>query len=245
MGGMVLYKRILIKLSGETLAPADLGKIQKNMSPCFEEGRILETARMLLEVSASCQVGVVIGGGNIWRGRFSDRMDPVNADQIGMLATVLNALAVQDAIISLGGRARVFTAQEMNRFADLYTAARAGEAMDRGEIVLLAGGSGNPFFSTDTAAALRCAELHCDALFKGTDVDGVYPADPRKNPGLQVIPELTYDEAIDRRLGVMDLTAFEICKSRKVPFIRVFNMKDLSNVAAVARGEAMGTVLHP
>lgn len=240
-----MYKRILVKLSGETLAPADLGKIQKNMSPCFEEGRILETAKMLTKLSAECQVGVVIGGGNIWRGRFSDRMDPVNADQIGMLATVLNALAVADAIVSLGGRARVFTAQEMNRFAELYTARAAREAMERGEVVLLAGGSGNPFFSTDTAAALRCAELQCDALFKGTDVDGVYPADPRKNPGLQVIPELTYDEAIEKRLGVMDLTAFEICKARKVPTIRVFNMKNLDNVIAVAQGQALGTVLHP
>ncbi len=240
-----MYKRILVKLSGETLAPADLGKIQKNMSPCFEEGRILETAKMLTKLSAECQVGVVIGGGNIWRGRFSDRMDPVNADQIGMLATVLNALAVADAIVSLGGRARVFTAQEMNRFAELYTARAAREAMERGEVVLLAGGSGNPFFSTDTAAALRCAELQCDALVKGTDVDGVYPADPRKNPGLQVIPELTYDEAIEKRLGVMDLTAFEICKARKVPTIRVFNMKNLDNVIAVAQGQALGTVLHP
>ena len=240
-----MYKRILVKLSGETLAPADLGKIQKNLSPCFEEGRILETAKMLTKLSAECQVGVVIGGGNIWRGRFSDRMDPVNADQIGMLATVLNALAVADAIVSLGGRARVFTAQEMNRFAELYTARAAREAMERGEVVLLAGGSGNPFFSTDTAAALRCAELQCDALFKGTDVDGVYPADPRKNPGLQVIPELTYDEAIEKRLGVMDLTAFEICKARKVPTIRVFNMKNLDNVIAVAQGQALGTVLHP
>ena len=240
-----MYSRILVKLSGETLAPADLSKIQKNMSPCFEEGRIFATAEMLVKLARKCQVGVVIGGGNIWRGRFSDRMDPVNADQIGMLATVLNALAVADAIQAVGGKARVFTAQEMTRFAALYTASAAREAMDRGEIVLLAGGSGNPFFSTDTAAALRCAELKCEALFKGTDVDGVYPADPRKNPGLKVIPELTYDEAIDRRLGVMDLTAFEICKSRKVPCIRVFNMKNLDNVIAVAEGETLGTTLHP
>lgn len=240
-----MYKRILVKLSGETLAPADLSKIQKNMSPCFEEGRIFETASMLVELASKCQVGVVIGGGNIWRGRFSDRMDPVNADQIGMLATVLNALSVADAISALGGKARVFTAQEMNRFAQLYTAAAAREAMEKGEIVLLAGGSGNPFFSTDTAAALRCAELQCDALFKGTDVDGVFDKDPRKFADAVVLKDLSYDEALERRLGVMDMTAFEICRSRKVATIRVFNMKDLHNVIAVAEGSDIGTVLHP
>ncbi|MBQ8972994.1 MAG: UMP kinase, partial [Clostridia bacterium] len=191
------------------------------------------------------QVGVVMGGGNIWRGRFTDEMNPVSADQMGMLATIINALAVQDAILRQGARATVFTPQEMTRFAEHYRADRASKCLDEGEIVLLAGGSGNPFFTTDTAAALRAAELRADAVFKGTTVEGVYDSDPRKNPEAKLIRDISYQECIDRGLKVMDATAFQMCKEQGVPQIRVFAMDDLDNILRVAQGEPIGTVVHP
>ena len=190
------------------------------------------------------QVGVVMGGGNIWRGRFTDAMNPVQADQMGMLATIINALAVQDAIVRAGHRARVFTAQEMTRFADLYRADRVRACMEDGEIVLLSGGSGNPFFTTDTAAALRAAELDADAVFKGTTVDGVYDSDPRKNPNAKLIADITYKKAIEMGLKVMDATAFQICMEQNIGEIRVFNMDDLDNILRAAKGEKLGTVVH-
>ena len=158
-----MYKRIILKLSGETLAPETL---EGAKSPTFDALRVEEVARVIAELAGmGVQVGVVMGGGNIWRGRFSEEMNAVNADQMGMLATVINALAVEDALCRLGRKATVFTAQEMNRFARLYTAKAAIECMENGEIVLLAGGTGNPFFTTDTGAALRSAELKADAVF--------------------------------------------------------------------------------
>ena len=233
-----MYHRIILKLSGETLAP-------ENKSGCFDAARVDRAAKAIVDLhDMGVQVGVVMGGGNIWRGRFTDEMNPVIADQMGMLATVINALAVQDAIIRLGRGATVFTAQEMTRFADLYRADRAIAAMERGDIVLLSGGSGNPFFTTDTAAALRAAELRADAVFKGTTVDGVYDADPRKNPDAKLIRDITYQEAIDRDLRVMDPSAFQLCKEQKLPAIRVFNMDDLDNILRVAKGEPIGTVVH-
>jgi len=168
----------------------------------------------------------------------------VLADQMGMLATIINALCVQDALQRLGRKATVFTAQEMTRFAELYRADRAVAALERGEIVLLAGGSGNPFFTTDTAAALRAAELGADAVLKGTTVDGVYDSDPRKNPDAKLIRDITYQETIDRGLKVMDTSAFQLCLDQRIPVIRIFNMDDLDNVLRVARGEDLGTVVH-
>ncbi len=239
-----MYKRIILKLSGETLAPERSSL--SGASHSFEAARVDRAARAIAALhDMGAQVGVVMGGGNIWRGRFTDEMNPVLADQMGMLATIINALCVQDALQRLGRRATVFTAQEMNRFAELYRADRAIEAMERGDIVLLAGGSGNPFFTTDTAAALRAAELGADAVFKGTTVDGVYDSDPRKNPDAKLICDITYREAIDRRLKVMDTAAFQLCMDQRIPVIRVFNMEDLDNILRVARGEAIGTVVHP
>ena len=239
-----MYKRIILKLSGETLAPEIIPE-DRSASLTFKAQRVDRAAKAIVDLAnLGVQVGVVMGGGNIWRGRFTDEMDPVIADQMGMLATIINALAVQDAIIRLGRGATVFTAQEMTRFADLYRADRAVSAMERGDIVLLSGGSGNPFFTTDTAAALRAAELRADAVFKGTTVDGVYDSDPRKNPDAKLIRDITYQEAIDRDLRVMDPSAFQLCKEQKLPVIRVFNMDDLDNILRVAKGEAIGTVVH-
>ena len=238
-----MYKRIILKLSGETLAPEHFSA--GNASHSFETGRVERAAKAIVALSdLGVQVGVVMGGGNIWRGRFTDEMNPVLADQMGMLATIINALCVQDAIQRLGRGAAVFTAQEMTRFADLYRADRAVAAMERGDIVLLSGGSGNPFFTTDTAAALRAAELGADAVFKGTTVDGVYDADPRKNPDAKLIRDITYQETIERGLKVMDTAAFQLCLDQKIPCIRIFNMDDLDNIRRVARGEAIGTVVH-
>ena len=171
-------------------------------------------------------------------------MNPVLADQMGMLATIINALCVQDAIQRLGRGATVFTAQEMTRFAELYRADRAIARMEAGDVVLLAGGSGNPFFTTDTAAALRAAELGADAVFKGTTVDGVYDSDPRKNPDAKLIKDITYQETLERGLKIMDTSAFQMCQDQRIPVIRIFNMDDLDNILRVARGEDIGTVVH-
>ena len=239
-----MYKRIILKLSGETLAPERFS--ESDASHSFEASRVDRAAKAIVALhDLGVQVGVVMGGGNIWRGRFTAEMNPVLADQMGMLATIINALCVQDALQRLGRSATVFTAQEMTRFAELYRADRADKALNDGAIVLLAGGSGNPFFTTDTAAALRAAELKADAVFKGTTVDGVYDSDPRKNPDAKLIPDITYQETIDRGLKVMDTAAFQLCQDQRIPVIRVFNMDDLDNVLRVARGEDIGTVVHP
>lgn len=238
-----MYKRIILKLSGETLAPERFSPTDASHS--FDAARVDRAASAIVKLAElGVQVGVVMGGGNIWRGRFTDEMNPVLADQMGMLATIINALAVQDAIVRLGHGATVFTAQEMTRFAELYRADRAIERMEAGDIVLLAGGSGNPFFTTDTAAALRAAELRADAVFKGTTVDGVYDSDPRTNPDAKLIRDITYRETIERGLKVMDITAFQLCREQHIPVIRIFNMDDLDNILRVARGEAIGTVVH-
>lgn len=237
-----MYKRIILKLSGEALAPSAAGA---GVSPTFDPERVDAVARTIAGlVDMGVQVGVVMGGGNIWRGRFSEAMDPVNADQMGMLATVINALAVEDALRRLGKSATVFTAQEMNRFARLYTAKAADECLRAGGVALLAGGTGNPFFTTDTGAALRAAELKADAVFKGTTVEGVYDSDPRKNPGARLIREVSYREAVERGLRVMDLTAFMLCMEQNVPEVRVFSMENLDNIVRVAAGERLGTVVH-
>ena len=236
---MMKYKRILLKLSGESLQ----GKAGYGLSP-----EVLQSyAEQIRDAAASgAQIGIVIGGGNIFRGLSGAKrgFDRVKGDQMGMLATIINALAVREALERVGRRATVFTAQEMTRFAELYRVDRADACLNAGEIVLLAGGSGNPFFTTDTAAALRAAELRADAVFKGTTVDGVYDSDPHRNPNAKLLSELTYQEALDRDLKVMDATAFRLCMEQKLPCIRVFNMDNLENILAVARGETVGTVVH-
>ena len=235
---MAAYKRIILKLSGETLAP-------ENKSGSFDASRVDRAAEAIIKLhDMGVQVGIVLGGGNIWRGRFSDEMNPVNADQMGMLATIINALAVQDAIVRLGRKATVLTAQEMTRFARLYTRDTALGLMEAGEIVLLSGGSGNPFFTTDTAAALRAAELNADAVFKGTTVEGVFDSDPRKNPNAKLIKDITYQEAIEKGPRVRDLTALMLCMAQTRPASRVFAMDDLDNIRRVAAGEKLGTVVH-
>ena len=239
-----MYKRIVLKLSGETLAPEKI-PADKGASLTFDAARVDRAAAAIVKLhDLGVQVGVVMGGGNIWRGRFTEEMSAVNADQMGMLATIINALAVQDAITRLGKKATVLTAQDMPRFARLYTRDTADELLNNGHIVLMAGGSGNPFFTTDTAASLRAAEIGADAVFKGTTVDGVYDSDPRKNPDAKLIKDISYQEAIDKGLKVMDASAFQLCKEQRIPCIRVFNMDDLENIIRVAQGKDIGTVVH-
>lgn len=235
---MPKYKRIILKLSGETLAPL-------SGDGCYDPARVNETADMLLRLQQTgVEPGIVLGGGNIWRGRFSAEMNPVNADQMGMLATVMNALCLQDALERKGVSCTVFSAQEMNRFTRLYTARDADAVLRAGGIAILSGGTGNPFFTTDTGAALRAAELRADAVFKGTTVDGVYDKDPRKYPDAQLIRDIRYEDCIRLGLKVMDTTAFQLCMERNVNVIRVFSMDDLNNVLRVAAGEDLGTVVH-
>ena len=241
-----MYKRIILKLSGETLAPTkDQIKTGNTPSYTFDADRTDAAAKAIAKLhDLGVQIGVVMGGGNIWRGRFTSEMNPVQADQMGMLATIINALAVQEALVRLGHKATVFTPQEMTRFAEHYRADRAIEKMEEGHIVLLAGGSGNPFFTTDTAAVLRTAELKADAVFKGTTVDGVYDSDPNKNPDAKFIPSISYQECIDMGIRVMDPAAFQLCKEQKIPEIRIFNMDNLDNIIKAAQGEAIGTTVR-
>ena len=235
-----MYKRIILKLSGETLAPETL---EGAKSPTFDALRVEEVARVIAELAGmGVQVGVVMGGGNIWRGRFSEEMNAVNADQMGMLATVINALAVEDALCRLGQKATVFTAQEMNRFARLYTAKAAIECMENGEIVLLAGGTGNPFFTTDTGAALRAAELKADAVFKGTTVEGVYDSDPKKNPDAKRYDKISYLDVLNQGLMVMDTTAITLCMDNNIP-ISVFGLSEDQGIERVVCGEQLGTII--
>ena len=239
-----MYKRIVLKLSGETLAPEKI-PADKGASLTFDAARVDRAAAAIVKLhDLGVQVGVVMGGGNIWRGRFTEEMSAVNADQMGMLATIINALAVQDAITRLGKKATVLTAQDMPRFARLYTRDTADELLNNGHIVLMAGGSGNPFFTTDTAAVLRAAELGADAVFKGTTAEGVYDSDPRKNPNAKFIREATYQQVIDMNLKIMDPTAFMLCREQKVPEIRIFKMDCLENILKVADGEAIGSVVR-
>ena len=241
-----MYKRIILKLSGETLAPTKK-QIEAGDTPSytFDAERTDAAAKAIAKLhDLGVQIGVVMGGGNIWRGRFTAEMDPVNADQMGMLATIINALAVQDALKRLGKKAVVFSAQDMPRFTELYRADKVIAAMEDGAIVLLSGGSGNPFFTTDTAAALRGAELKADAVFKGTTVDGVYDSDPRENPEAKLLKDVSYAECIALGVKVMDTAAFQICLDQKIPEIRVFAMNDLENIVKVASGEPLGSRVH-
>lgn len=237
-----MYRRIVLKLSGEALAPKEFARGE---CATYDENRLRAVAHTLKRVGdTGLQLGVVFGGGNIWRGRLSDEMNPVNADQMGMLATIINAIAAQDYLERAGAKATVFTAQPMPRFAELYRADKAIKCLEDGGIALLAGGTGNPFFTTDTGACLRAAELNADAVFKGTTVEGVYDSNPRVNKDAKLLKDVTYSEAIQNNYNVMDLTAFQICLQQRIPEIRVFNMDDLENIERVARGEDIGSRVH-
>ena len=232
-----LFKRILVKLSGEAL----LGKAEYGIDPAMLRRVALE----LQEVAVmGVQVAVVIGGGNIFRGAGLARagMDRVTADQMGMLATVLNALAMQDAIESIGAHARVMSAIRINEVAEDYIRRRAVRHLEKGRIVIFAAGTGNPFFTTDTAASLRAIEIGAELLLKATKVNGVYSDDPVKNPAATRYTRLSFDRVLDDRLSVMDATAIVMCRDNRLP-LRVFNLGNSGDLPRVVRGEDVGTLV--
>ena len=234
---MSIYKRVLLKLSGESLMGAQKYGLSTEV--------LNQYAEQIRTVAATgVQVGIVIGGGNIFRGLsgVSRGFDRVKGDQMGMLATVINSLALQGALESAGAKARVLTSIRMEPVGELYTKAKALELMEAGWIVIIAGGTGNPYFTTDTASALRGVEIEAEVLLKGTRVDGVYTADPEKDPTATKFAEITLDEVYRRRLKVMDLTAFTMCKENDLPIV-VFDMDTPGNLQKVIAGEPIGTVV--
>lgn len=231
------YSRILLKLSGESLA----GKGEYGIDYLILD----EYASEINEaVGMGCEVAVVLGGGNIFRGMqgVESGFDRVKGDQMGMLATVINSLALESSISRLGGKARVFTSIRMDPFAELYERDKVVAAMKSGTVCILAAGTGNPFFTTDTAAALRAVETGADILLKGTRVDGVYSDDPEKVPGAVRYKSVTFEEALDKKLRVMDLTAFTMCRENNLPVI-VFNINKKGNLAKLLMGDEIGTII--
>ncbi len=235
---MAQFKRILLKLSGESLMGAKKYGI--------DEQRLAEYAEQIKEVHAmGVQIGIVIGGGNIFRGLSGagKGFDRVKGDQMGMCATVINSLALSSALGTIGVKSRVLTAIRMEPIGEFYTKWKAIEAMEAGEVVIMSGGTGNPYFTTDTGSSLRGIEIEADVMLKGTRVDGVYTADPEKDPTAVKFTDITYDEIYTRGLKVMDLTATTMCKENNLP-IYVFNMDIYGNLKKVLDGEQIGTLVH-
>ena len=232
------FKRVLIKISGEALAG------EKKTG--FDFDLISEVCTMLkLASDQGAQIGVVIGGGNFWRGvkDGAGKVERVSADRMGMLATCMNCLAVCDVLRQLGAKARVMTAVDIMGVGERYDTRRAIEYLEAGEIVLFAGGSGLPFFSTDTASALRAAEIHADAILLAKNIDGVYDDDPRKNPNAVKFDRISYDEVLARRLAVMDTTATAIAMENNIP-AAVFALAQPENILRVLNGENVGTIVE-
>lgn len=236
-----MYKRIILKLSGETLAPEKVS--ERNASNSFDAARVDRAAKAIVALhDMGVQVGVVMGGGNIWRGRFTAEMNPVLADQMGMLATIINALALQNAIEKAGLPARVMTAFPCQGVAEPFIHRRALRHLEKGRVVLFAAGTGNPLFSTDTCAALRAREIGADVLVKATKVDGVYTADPKKDPSAKKLDHLTYADAMHRGLRVMDAAAFALCEEHRIPILVLDFFAEGALEAAVAGGK-VGTLV--
>jgi uridylate kinase len=231
-------RRVVLKLSGEAFADASLGY---GIDPKTVDQTATEIAEVLAE---GYEIAIVVGGGNIFRGlsNAASGMDRANADYMGMLATVINALALRDALERAGAECRVQTALTIQEVAEPYIRLRAIRHLEKGRVVIFAAGTGNPFFTTDTTAALRAAEIGADAVLKATKVDGIYTADPRTDPDAELLAELDYMHAISEQLGVMDTTAITMCMENDLP-IRVFNMTAQGNIARAVRGEPVGTVV--
>ena len=232
------FKRILLKLSGESL--------QGEQGYGIDVNRLNDYARQIKEVvEMGVQVGIVIGGGNIFRGLSGagKGFDRVKGDQMGMLATVINSLGLSSALEAIGQKTLVLTAIRMEPIGEFYTKWKAIEAMQQGRVVIMSGGTGNPYFTTDTGSSLRGIEIEADVMLKGTRVDGVYTADPEKDPTATKFKEITYDEIYNRGLKVMDLTATTMCKMNNLP-IYVFNMDIVGNLKKVMSGEDIGTLVH-
>jgi len=227
------YKRIMLKLSGEALAS------DKGIGIDFDMvNKIAEQIKKVVEMGVG--VGIVVGGGNIWRGRQGEGMDRTTADYMGMLATVINAMALQDSLENLGVDTRVQTAIEMREIAEPFIMRRAMRHLEKGRVVIFAAGTGNPYFSTDTTAALRAAEIEAEVILLAKKVDGVYDSDPKKNPNAKKYQRLNYIEVLDNSLGVMDSTATSLCMDNSIPII-VFGLDKPGNIIKVLNGEPIGT----
>ncbi len=235
---MSRYKRIMLKLSGEVFARQKGGGIDRDT--------LDSVAQTIAEVAkAGAQLVIVVGGGNIWRYRDMKQsgIERTVSDGMGMLATIMNSVALQSALEHRGCHTRVLSAVNVPQLAEPFIRRRANSHLAKGRVVICAGGTGNPYFTTDSAAALRALELGCDMLLKATDVDGIYDQDPRKSPKAKLFKELSYQEAIERRLEVMDQAAFSLCQEQKLP-IRVFNFFKKGVLLAAAKGKNVGTLVH-
>ena len=230
------YKRILLKLSGEAMAGSNGQGL--DFDPVL---RICGAVKKCADMGV--QIGIVVGGGNFWRGRSSGKMDRTRADHMGMLATTINALALADALEQLDCDVRVQTAIAMNQVAEPYIRNRAMRHLEKGRVVIFGCGTGNPFFSTDTASALRAAEIEADIIFKASMVDGVYDSDPKKNPDAVKFDRLSFLDVLNKDLKVMDSTAATLCKDNEIPIL-VFNLEDPENIVRAVRGETIGTIVE-
>ena len=230
------YKRVLLKISGEALAG--------DMKTGIDFEIVSPLAQKVKEcVDLGVQIAIVVGGGNFWRGRSGGKMDRTRADHMGMLATALNALAIADGLEQLGVETRVQTAIEMRQIAEPYIRNKAVRHLEKGRVVVFGCGTGNPFFSTDTAAALRAAEIEAEVFMKATNVDGVYTADPRKDPAAKKLDTLRPKDLLDQGLGVMDSTAASLCMDNKIPIL-VFAISDPDNIVKAIKGEKIGTIVE-
>lgn len=230
-----MSRRILLKLSGESLA--------KENGTGIDFEKVLSIAKVIKEVSnTGVEIGIVVGGGNFWRGRSNTMMDSCTSDHIGMLATAMNALAVGDALLQVGCDARVMTSVEMKEIAEPYVRDKALKNFSKKRVVVFGCGTGSPFFSTDTAAALRAAEIRADIILKATNVDYVYTKDPRKYDDYEIIKETSHLNVIKEKLRVMDLTAISLCMDNNIP-IRIFNLNNLDNLKKALLGEDIGTII--
>ena len=230
------YKRILLKISGEALSGA--------AGHGFDPESLKSVAEQILEVAKlGVEVGIVVGGGNIWRGRQGMNMDRVTADQMGMLATVINALAVSEALIGAGADARVLTSIEISGVGEKFNHKVADRYLKEGKIVVFGGGTGNPFFSTDTGAALKAAEIGADALLLAKNIDGIYDSDPKINPNAKKFDELTYDEYVARGLKAMDTSAVVMCKENGLK-VHAFGLSDKNSIVKAVAGDKEGTIIY-
>jgi len=234
----IRYKRVLVKLSGEAL----MGSGEYGIDPAIIKRIALEVQEIL---NLGVEVAVVIGGGNIFRGAGLARagMDRVTGDHMGMLATVMNCLAMQDALEAIGTHVRLMSAIRINEVCEEYIRRRAVRHLEKGRVVLFAAGTGNPFFTTDTAASLRAIEIGAELLVKATKVDGIYSADPVKDPSAVRYPTLTFDRVLDERLNVMDATAIVMCRDNNLP-LQVFNLGNAGDLLRIVQGESIGTVVR-
>lgn len=231
------YKRVLLKLSGELLGGSSGQGID------FEAIEKISQQLINIKKETGVQLATVVGGGNIFRGRSrGSKVDEATADYMGMLATVINGLAFQEALERLGEPTRMLTAFEIEAVSELYIRRRAIRHLEKGRTIILTGGTGHPFFTTDSGAALRACEIGCDVILKATNVDGIYSEDPHKNPQAKLYKKLTYREAITQGLEAMDTTAFALCQKQKMPII-VFNIEKLNSLDTILKGEEIGTLV--